>query len=212
MVLKLYLCISFLFIYEIVSYIHSTSHLKPKFQLKVIQQQDESWELTFEQVKSNLFLSPNKENINKLCDKIDNITNKSSREYSILKLARQNLLERLLSNNRNEYIQVVTDNIHRIPRQDLPNRQDIPISASSPSSASASSSYLSNTEAIGTTISTATTSIDNSKGVITDDCQLQNVTYTESILDIFLLKIFRKFVQEEVKYTSPTKGMVIYYM
>ena len=195
--LKLYLFISLLFTYEIVAYLHSRHHFKPNFQLKVIQQEEESWESTFGQVKSNLFLSPNKENINKLCDKIDSITNKSSREYSILKLARQNLLERLLSNNRNEYIQVVTDNIHRIPRQDLPNRQDIPVSAPSFSS----SSYLSNTEAIGTTAG---------KGSITDDCQLQNVTYTESILDIFLLKIFRKYVQEEIKYTSPTKGIVIY--
>jgi hypothetical protein len=119
--------------------------------------------------------------ITKLCDKIDAVP-KSSSTYKILKLARSNLLSRLLSKNREDYINTVTFLSNRIPRSELPNVQDVPYP---------------NFQSIN----------ENALDGFVPDCSLTNVTYSESILDNFLLKVFRGLVQREIGWKSDVAGI-----
>jgi len=119
--------------------------------------------------------------ITKLCDKIDAVS-KGSSSYKILKLARSNLLSRLLSKNREDYINTVTFLSNRIPRSELPNVQDVPYP---------------NFQSIN----------ENALDGFVPDCSLTNVTYSESILDNFLLKVFRGLVQREIGWKSDVAGI-----
>lgn len=149
---------------------------------------EESLSKTFEDIKKFLFLEPTKSNLEILCDKID-FSNIHSREYQILKLSRRNMLVQLLKRNREEYVEVTTKFTLRIPRNEFPNVQEIPMP-----------------QPKANTLPAFQEARIDSYSLISD-CALPNVTFVESILDRFLIDIFRRFVQEEIKYKSTTPGI-----
>lgn len=166
----------------------NTVHMK----LEAIVTEEEDWAQTFELIKDNLFLPATPQSLDTLSKQIDSV-NPNSREFRILKLSRQNLLSKMLENDRNQYLDIVSQYGNRIPRSELPNRQEVSLSTSYTSTVSSiSTSYLPG---------------DSTSTVTIADCKLPNQTYTDSILDKFLLAYFRRFVQDEVKFKSPLKGI-----
>lgn len=150
---------------------------------------EEEWARTFELVKDNIFLPSTPQSLSILSKQIE-AANPNSREFQILKLSRQNLLAKLLESDRKQYLEIVSQYGERIPRSELPNRQEVALPASVINAAPSNPSILLS----GDVITVA-------------DCKLPNITFSESILDKFLLRLFRKYVQEEVKFISPTKGI-----
>jgi len=94
---------------------------------------------------------------------------------------RKAALARMLALDRDQYLTTVTQLGDSIPRSDLPNRQDVPLPARA-------------------------TAEPVEDGMI-PDCTLANVSYSESPLDVLLLKIFRKFVQDEIGWASNKPAM-----
>ncbi len=146
---------------------------------------------TLSLIRDNVLLDTTKSNIESLCDKL-NDNSLSSVDRFIYQTSQQRLLTNVLKRNRLEYMDVVKSLGDRIPRNILPNLQEIPPQIGTPSSFSVASSTLSNSSSIE---------------LLINDCSLPNITFTESILDKFLLSLFRKFVQEEIKFTSPKDGI-----
>ena len=159
----------------------------------VVVTEEEEWSKTFELIKDNLFLPVTFESLLTITSQIE-AANPKSREFQILKLSRQNLLTKLLEKDRKIYLETVSQLGNRIPRSELPNRQEIPVfSTNSPPS-----------NIIGLT--TTSTAIDGLTTIA--DCKLPNQTFTDNILDEMLLNLFRNFVQEEIKFVSPQKGIL----
>lgn len=161
----------------------TTTTSSPIDDLVLLWNDKTSWEDTIT-LSSELFqLKSNVSNIVALCDRIDAIDNKNSREFVLLQSKRKSMLTNLLQKNRQEYILAASFLSNRIPRKDFPNLQEIPSSPSSSSTLSLSSSEL------------------------IPDCSLANVTYSESPLDVLLLSIFRDIVRKETGYRSDVKGI-----
>lgn len=99
---------------------------------------------------------------------------------------RHGALARLLALDRSAYMAAVAELGAEIPREELPNRQDVPV--------------------FGASADVVAASARPSDGTV-PDCALPNATYTESPLDVLLLRIFRNFVEEEIDYTSPKPAM-----
>ena len=106
------------------------------------------------------------------------------------RLVRRNALERLLQADRTSYLETVNFLGARLPRSELPNRQDVKLPESS--SAGRDLHYA----------------IKESVDALVSDCEVQNMTYTTSPLDNVLLWVFRKKVQSEISYASPTPGIL----
>ena len=121
--------------------------------------------------------------ITKLCDRIEELPPGDSRGNKMLRLSRSSLLTKILLRNRQEYIEIVTFLGNRIPRNELPNIQDVPSIAELKPPLSPVTGYIA-------------------------DCNLPNITFTESLLDKALLGIFRELVQRETKWKSETKGLL----
>lgn len=129
----------------------------------------------------NLFsFQPLAADIVKLCDKIDD-SNLDYIDSFLFRWRRQSLLLTMLERDRKVYIETVSFLQSRIPRLELPNLQDIPVSETR-----------------------SATSLE--EGLVAD-CTLPKVTYSESLLDKFLLSIFRGLVQQEIGWKSDTQGI-----
>jgi hypothetical protein len=142
----------------------------------------ETWISTLDVIKNNLFLEPTTEQLDKLCSRIS-VLPSSSREYTILSLSRRNLLIQMLQQNRTRYLEMAKEYSDKIDRNEFPNLQDVPIRLSDLKFSQKPDTDLVN------------------------DCILQNITFSESLLDKFLLSVFRKYVQEEIKYVSLSPGI-----
>lgn len=147
---------------------------------------EEEWDKTFALVKENLFLPVIPQSIDILSKQMDS-TSPDSREFQILKLSRQIMLTKLLEKDRKEYLNTISLFGDRIPRSDLPNRQEVPL-------------FTSTAIQVAPAVSI--------EGVSQVDCKLPNKTYSDNIIDKFLLGLFRQFVQEEVKFTSSKEGIL----
>jgi len=97
-------------------------------------------------------------------------------------LMRRTALARVLAFDQQAYLTAVAELGPRLPRAELPNRQGVP----------------------ALTASAAATILPD--GTI-QDCLLSNVTYAESPLDVLLLSVFRKFVQDETGFKSDKPTM-----
>lgn len=86
-----------------------------------------------------------------------------------------------MKDSYDNYVTTATFLSNRIPRRELPNVQDIPYPNLLPAA---------------TTATTSTTVADENGVVLVSDCSLDKVAYSESILDKFLLKIFRDLVEK----------------
>ena len=155
--------------------------MQPNLEIKNIQHENEKLSDLFILAFEVFSLKASAIEITKLCDKIDAVS-KDSYSFKILKLARSNLLSRLLTKNREDYVNTVTFLSNRIPRSEMPNVQDIPYP---------------NFQSIN----------ENSLDGFVPDCSLTNITYSENILDKFLLKVFRGLVQREIGWKSDVAGI-----
>jgi hypothetical protein len=102
-------------------------------------------------------------------------------EQRALRFARTSMLRSMMKDSYDNYVTTATFLSNRIPRRELPNVQDIPYPNLLPAA---------------TTATTSTTVADENGVVLVSDCSLDKVAYSESILDKFLLKIFRDLVEK----------------
>jgi len=144
-------------------------------------------------VLSAIFLPADKvkaEEIVKICDEIDAISIISddnglfvSKNMQLrtraLEIKRYEYLVKLMQNDYDAYVATASFlSPSRIPRKKLPNLQDVPIDKNA--------------------VSKTDTLEDDSISLV-DDCELEDMSYKDSPLDILLLAIFRKLV---TKYTG----------
>lgn len=121
----------------------------------------------------------------KTCDMLDDVELKYDwLDKLLIKSWRSILLSQLLANDRSYYIETVNFLHNRIPRNDLPNVQNVPYPTAS-----------------------GYGSVSSNSGSSVADCILPDKAYDESILDKVLLSIFRKLVQKEINFQSPTSGI-----
>lgn len=139
----------------------------------------EEWASTLDLGKELYNMPSNAESLTILCDRVDESAD-GTRERLLLTLKRRNVLSNILKESRDDYIKVASFLSNRIPRDELPNLQDIP-------------PPIAPLEAASTDL--------------TPDCALPNVTYSDSVLDDVLLGVFRSLVQDEIKYSSPQRGI-----
>ena len=171
------------------SYVTTSSLSSNPSQREYPTDEVESWSDSLNLIFELLSLPATPTNIVKLCDRID-VAKPNSREFSLCKFRRQSLLVSILKSNRDEYLETVKFLLNRIPRNELPNLQDIPYP---------SSSYIyQDSKNINNKI--------EQEGLVAD-CLLPNITFTESVLDKFLLKIFRDLVRNEIQWKSDTPGI-----
>jgi hypothetical protein len=109
------------------------------------------------------------------------LTSRLNMEQRALRYARTSMLRSMMKENYDTYITTATFLSNRIPRRELPNVQDIPYPQLLPAA---------------TTTSSSATVVDENGLVLVLDCSLDKVAYSESILDKFLLKIFRDLVEK----------------
>lgn len=122
------------------------------------------------------------ENIVKISDSID--LEDDAVSSFILRFRRKLMLSDILKSDRNAYLATAKFMTNRIPREEFPNLQNVPL----PDSRWA-------------------LSVENGTELV-DDCILPKVSYQESLLDKFLLNIFRKLVQREIKFVSKKDGIL----
>lgn len=113
------------------------------------------------------------------------LTSRLNMEQRALRYSRQRMLVTMMKENYDTYVTIATFLSNRIPRRELPNVQDIPYPELLPPAASAASN----------TATSPTTVVDESGIVLVSDCSLNKVEFAESILDKFLLRIFRDLVE-----------------
>jgi len=109
------------------------------------------------------------------------LTSRLNMEQRALRFARTSMLRSMMKDSYDNYVTTATFLSNRIPRRELPNVQDIPYPNLLPAA---------------TTATTSTTVADENGVVLVSDCSLDKVAYSESILDKFLLKIFRDLVEK----------------
>mmetsp|Transcript_13380 Transcript_13380/g.19684 ORF Transcript_13380/g.19684 Transcript_13380/m.19684 type:complete len:412 (-) Transcript_13380:102-1337(-) len=123
------------------------------------------------------------EEIVQVCDEIDAINPRSGLvvsdtiglRKSCLEFKRYELLSKLMRKDYDGYIAVCSFlSPSRIPRFSLPNLQDVP---------------LGDTSSVGL-------GTDDDGAPLVPDCNLENMEYKDSVLDNFLLQLFRKQVTE----------------
>ena len=146
---------------------------------------------TWSLISENIGLDSTRENIENLCIKLDDKSLPQVDKF-IYETSRKRLLVNVLKRDRQAYINLSKSFGNRIPRNSLPNLQDIPPFSNSQLSTGQSTNLMSSSSDV----------------TVINDCSLPNITFTESILDTFLLSLFRKFVQEEIKFKSPKNGIL----
>jgi hypothetical protein len=176
----------------------------------------------------NYITKPNNEvsveDIVRSCDAIDSITSSSSHEKTTSKnfltnkimlrkrvheYGRYTLFIKLMKVDYNAYVTTAEFLCPtRILREELPNIQDVKYSSGSTKAVAAAADDL----VVNVIASSSSTSspneivreagVDNTMMPLVPDCELKDLSYTDSLLDKLLLNIFRTFVAE---YTGLSK-------
>lgn len=133
-----------------------------------------------------------------LCDELDNVSNQYMESHQIvsrsvrqttLQWIRYELLVKLMRKDYNAYLATASFLCpRRIAREDLPNVQDVGVGVGvvpmHTSDSINGKATITSTNSMGTDVA------------LVPDCELDNITYKESILDKVLLHIFRKQVEQ----------------